>query len=249
MRSTVASILILAFVGSALTHHHHHHHHERRRLNNKPAYDDDSDSGFGKFGKGFDFASVNNASLKQSATSGHTLAVGKGETSISSSIGNSGTINNVKATKGGQSAADFSQVGKETASSQSLKKDKNGNVQKVDNASDNNYAVKGSNQAAFLGNGHANTGVGVDGVVSNVYGKDGAANANSFDSVLKNQASASATAQAGAKKTKHHHHDDDDSDSSDSSDKKSKKKNNKKNNKKDDKKNAKHKCSVGAQRN
>lgn len=238
MRSFVASILILAFFGSALTHHHHHHHH--RRLNNKPAYDDDSDSGFGNFGKGLNFASVNNASLQQSATSGHTLAVGKGETSISSSIGNSGTINNVKASKGGQSAADFSQVGKESASSQSVKKDKHGNVQNVNNASDNNYGVKGSNQAAFLGAGAASTGVGVNGVVSNVHGKEGAANANSFDSVLKNQASSTATSQAGAKKGNNH----DDDDSSSSTEEKPKKKN-KKNNKKDDKK----KCSAKAKRN
>jgi hypothetical protein len=246
MRSVLASILILAFFGATLTRHHHQ---QNRRLNNKPAYDDDSDSGFGKFGKGFNFESVKNASVDQSATSGSTLAVGKGNTRISSSIGNHGTINNLKASKGGQSAADFSQVGHNAASSQSLKKGKNGKTQAVDNASNNNYAAKGSNQAAFLGAGAASTGIGVNGVVSDVYGKEGAANANSFNSVLKNQASSQAFAKKGHKK-----HDDDsescsdekpkkkdddsDSDSESCSDEKPKKRNNRKrdNRRKDHKK-------------
>lgn len=197
MKSALASVLILAIFGSVMTHHHHHHH--NRRLGgkpNKPAYDDDSDDCDGNGGN-FNFEAINNASLDQSATSGHSLAVGKGETRISSSIGNNGSINNVHASKGGQSASDWSQVGLSAASSTAVKKDKNGNKKQIQNASGNNWGAKAASQSAFLGQGAASTGLGVNGVVADVYGKEGAANANSFDSVLKAQASSSAVKQSG----------------------------------------------------
>ena len=204
MKSALASVLILAIFGSVMTHHHHH----KRRLGgkpNKPAYDDDSDDcdDWKGYGGNFNFEAINNASLDQSATSGHSMAVGKGETRISSSIGNNGSINNVHASKGGQSASDWSQVGLSKASSTAVKKDKKGNSQQIQNASDNNWGAKAASQSAFLGQGAASTGLGVNGVVADVYGKEGAANANSFDSILKAQASASAVKQAG-KAPKHH---------------------------------------------
>lgn len=172
----------------------------RRRLQRKRNRDDDSSSS--QSSDSLAFASINNASSDNSATSGQTSAMGKGATHISSSIGNHGTVNNIKAANGGKSAASWKQVGDSAASSTGVRKGKDGKSRVVNNASDNNWNAKGANQNAFLGQGDASTAIGADGVDADVYGSKGAANANSFDSVLKSNASSQALNNAAKNKKK-----------------------------------------------
>lgn len=156
----------------------------------------------GKKGKfdGFDFEATNAASSDAFATSGQTMAMGKGQTRISSSIGHKGTINNIKSTQGGKAASSFKQVSDSKASHQAVKKDKNGNAKLVESASHDANKVQGANQQAFLGKGAASNGISKDGIVSDVFGSKGAADASSWNGVKNAKASKKVVNKKGHKK-------------------------------------------------
>lgn len=168
----------------------------------------------GDFG-GFNFESINNASDDASCTEGASMAMGKGKTAISSSIGKKGVITNLEASKGGQSASSFKQVEDNKRSSQLLRKDKKGNVEAIDKASHENSKMNAANKNAFAGKGASAVGLGKDGVIANVSGEKGAANSNSYAKVDRNKASAQSIKKNRQQKRKIHRkrHEDEDSDS------------------------------------
>lgn len=150
--------------------------------------------GFDMFkNSGFDLKMISNASSEKSLTQGATMSMGTGKTSISSSIGKGGAINNVNATGGGKSATSFNQIADNKASSQSLVKNADGSVTAVENASSEKYNMQSANNNAFLGQGKSSVGIGKEGIVANVNGAKGAANADSFNKVDDNSASSKAS--------------------------------------------------------
>ena len=146
------------------------------------------------------FDSIANASSSKFNTAGQTMAIGKGQTSISSSIGKAGTINNLQAAKGGQASQSFQQIGENKASSSQTKKDKNGEASQVTVASNNQYNLQGANQNAFAGKGCSSSSTGKDGVISAVEGSEGAANADSWNKIEKNKASSNQVAVSASAK-------------------------------------------------
>ena len=181
------TVLILAFLGDSVF--------GARILNQKKNKKHNDD-----FGGDFDFNAIDNASSENISTSGQTMAMGKGETRISSSIGHAGTINNLKAEKGGKAASSLKQVNSKAASSKSLVKDAHGNVKAIENASAEKNKVQGANQQAFLGKGAASSGLSDKGIVSDVYGKKGAADASSWSGVRDAKASSKLAAKKNHKK-------------------------------------------------
>ena len=186
MKTFGASLLILALFGSAISHK------QWKKHSDSSSY------------SGLD--AIVNASNSNYNTAGQTSAIGQGNTSISSSVGKKGTINNLKSCKGGKAAQSFQQVGDEHASSTRFKRGKNGKIVKIGKASHNNYNLKGANQNAFAGQGASSSGTGKNGVISNVHGKLGAANADSWNKVEKNKASAVGFKKANKKKNHCHDH-------------------------------------------
>ena len=221
MKSAVVTLILLAIVGNIFSHAENRDGRNKNKLLNKKHADKDSDSSSNSH-KGFE--AVLNASEDNFNSAGQTSAIGKGKTAISSSIGSKGTINNLQSCKGGKAAQSFQQIANKKASSSRLRRGNNGKINRVNNASHQQYNLKGANQNAFAGAGASSSATGRKGVISNVAGADGAANADSWNKIEKKKASAAAVKNAKKLPKRHRKHDDDSHSSdkaSDDSDKKS----------------------------
>lgn len=194
MSKFLVMILVLALFNEALSHRILSTK-DKNKKNKKDKDEEEMDMGGMDFMKdmGFDFKAINNASSDKSLTEGATMSMGTGKTKISSSIGKQGVINNVQSTQGGKSATSFNQVADNKASSQSLVKNADGSVTAIENASSEKYKLNSANNNAFMGQGQSSVGIGKDGIVANVDGTKGAANADSFSKVDDNNASSKAS--------------------------------------------------------
>ena len=214
MKLAFASLMLLAIIGNIFSHYgkgsqrgsnrllseRRHKKHSESSESHKRRHSNASSNS----SKGFE--AVFNASDDRLNSAGQTSAIGKGKTAISSSIGSKGTINNLQSCKGGKAAQSFQQVADKKASSSKLRRGKNGKLNRIQNASRDRYNLKGANQNAFAGAGASSSATGRKGVISNVAGADGAANADSWNKIQKKKASSGAVKNAKRLPKRHEKH-------------------------------------------